>query len=178
GRHGWWAESVAQGPRLLCGCVLEVNGVGPRAPRAMMAEDVTLEDDDLGESADAEDAAEAKSVSPLRALRHHCLWCCNGSENEVRLFPARGCPLWTFRFGHRPTEEDKAAVANVKLHPLERKTNGAEFHQKAGTALKAIRLRCVDCSGGSQIAANACAVSDCDLYPFRKGRNPNFKISE
>ena len=66
----------------------------------------------------------------------------------------------------------------MKLHPLERKTNGAEFHQKAGTALKAMRLRCVDCSGGSQVAANACAASDCDLHPFRKGRNPNFKISE
>jgi hypothetical protein len=144
----------------------------------MMAEDVTLEDDDLGESADAEDAAEAKSVNPLRALRRHCLWCCNGSENEVRLCPAKGCSLWTFRFSHRPTEEGKAAAANVELYPLERRTSGAEFHQKAGTALKAIRLRCVDCSGGSQVAANACTDSVCDLHLLRKGRNPNFKISE
>jgi hypothetical protein len=145
-----------------------------------MAEDFTFENDVKGNADIAEDAAEEKSVttSPLRALRRYCLWCCNGSANEVRLCSAKACPLWTFRFGHRPTAEDKAAVAEVKLYPLERATTGAEFHERGGTAVKAIRRRCFDCSGGSATGANGCKASDCDLHPFRKGRNPNFKISE
>jgi hypothetical protein len=140
-----------------------------------MTEDATLEDV-FDENFNSE--GDTKSVGPLRALRRHCLWCCNGSENEVRLCSAKACPLWTSRFGHRQTAEDKAAVAEVKLYPLERATTGADFHDKGGTALKAIRRRCIDCSGGSAIGANGCKASHCDLHPFRKGRNPNFKISE
>jgi hypothetical protein len=138
-----------------------------------MVEDVPLE-----ESNNDVAGGDARSVSPLRALRSHCLWCCNGSAHEVTLCPAMSCPLWPFRFGHRPTAEEKAAVADVKFYPLERPSTGAEFHDKGGTALKAIRRRCMDCSGGSQVTANACTASDCDLHKFRRGKNPNFKISE
>jgi hypothetical protein len=147
---------------------------------AAMTEDMTFEDD-LEEDEEAPDT-DAKSVTPLRALRRYCLWCCNDSSNEVKLCPAKACPLWTFRFGHRPTPEDKAAVAAVKIYPLEkapgRAATGCEFHANGGTALKAARRRCVDCSGGSSIAANSCTASDCHLHPFRRGRNPNIQISE
>jgi hypothetical protein len=141
------------------------------------AEDVTLEDN-LEEGDDTEEAEDGKSVTPLRALRRHCLWCCKGSTNEVKLCSAKRCPLWAFRFGRRPTLEDKAAIADVKLYPLELELRGGEFHEKGGTALKAIRRRCIDCSGGSLIGANGCTTSDCDLHPFRKGKNPNIIISE
>jgi hypothetical protein len=140
-----------------------------------MTEDVTL-DDEFDQGANSE--GDAKSVGPLRALRRHCLWCCNGSAQEVKLCPAMSCPLWPFRLGHRPAPEAKAAAADIKLYPFERPGRGVEFHDTGGTALKAIRRRCIDCSGGSQIAANACTVSECDLHPFRKGKNPNFMISE
>lgn len=139
-------------------------------------EDVTLEDD-LEEDADT-DEADPKAISPLRALRRYCLWCSNGSANEVRLCTAKRCPLWTFRLGHRPTPEDKATVADVKLYPLERPLRGHEFHDNGGTALRAIRRRCIDCSGGSAIDASGCTAADCNLHPFRGGKNPNFKISE
>jgi hypothetical protein len=141
-------------------------------------EDVILEED-FEEDADGDDeAAGAKPITPLRALRRNCLWCCNGSANEVRLCAAKACPLWMFRLGHRPTPEDMAAVADVKLYPLERPITGREFQENAGTALKAIRRRCVDCSGGSPIGANGCTTSDCDLHPFRRGKNPNRAVSE
>lgn len=38
--------------------------------------------------------------------------------------------------------------------------------------LKAIRAKCIDCSGGSRAEADACLVKTCALYPFRMGRNP------
>jgi hypothetical protein len=139
-------------------------------------EDVSFENDLIEEGGNTE-GTDSKSISPLRTLRRYCLWCCNGSANEVRLCAAKRCPLWTFRFGNRATPEDKAVVADGKLYPLERLLTGGEFHDNGGTALKAIRRRCIDCSGGSSIGANGCTASDCNLHPFRQGKNPNFRIS-
>ncbi len=41
------------------------------------------------------------------------------------------------------------------------------------TPVKAIRQHCIDCSGESRAEVRNCAVTDCPLYPFRMGRNPN-----
>ena len=38
--------------------------------------------------------------------------------------------------------------------------------------VKAIRMKCIDCSGGSRREAERCQVKGCALYPFRMGRNP------
>ena len=35
------------------------------------------------------------------------------------------------------------------------------------TALKAIRLKCYDCSGGSRSEVRKCTVESCPLFPFR-----------
>ena len=118
-------------------------------------------------------------ATPLRAVRQHCVMCCNGSSSEVRLCPAKACPLWPFRHGHRPNAEDKAAVSDRQLYPLERDLTGGTFH---GSALRAIRLRCIDCSGNSDVEVRACKFgpghpAPCDLHPFRLGRNPNISHS-
>jgi hypothetical protein len=38
--------------------------------------------------------------------------------------------------------------------------------------LKAIRAKCLDCSGGMQSEVRDCLVRNCALYPFRMGSNP------
>jgi hypothetical protein len=118
--------------------------------------------------------------SPLKAVRLHCLSCCDGSFVEVKLCPARACPLWPFRHGCRPTAGDKSEVIDRKLHPQERQLKGNDFQ---GTALRAIRLRCLDCSGNRGEAARSCQFGSehrepCALHPYRLGRNPNIKRSE
>lgn len=40
------------------------------------------------------------------------------------------------------------------------------------TPLKAIRLKCLDCSCGSPKEVKQCPAEGCPLYPFRFGRNP------
>ena len=116
--------------------------------------------------------------TPLKAARKHCLDCCRGSAQEVRLCTARECPLYLYRHGRRPTAEEIAAVAHVPLFPEERPISAAEFHANGGTALKAIRRRCLDCSGYSQQEVQDCWAKPgernaCDLYPYRLGKNPN-----
>jgi hypothetical protein len=38
--------------------------------------------------------------------------------------------------------------------------------------MKAIRAKCIDCSGGNPTEARKCVAFGCTLWPFRMGRNP------
>jgi hypothetical protein len=38
--------------------------------------------------------------------------------------------------------------------------------------LKALRLRCIDCSGGSASEVRLCALVQCPAWPFRMGESP------
>ena len=40
------------------------------------------------------------------------------------------------------------------------------------TPLKAVRAKCIDCSGGSIHEVKLCVIPECPLYPFRLGKNP------
>lgn len=42
----------------------------------------------------------------------------------------------------------------------------------AHSPLKAIRLFCIDCCGGSSNEVKLCPAKKCSLYPFRFGKNP------
>jgi hypothetical protein len=44
-------------------------------------------------------------------------------------------------------------------------------HKRMGP-LKALRLRCIDCSGGSTADVRGCALVQCPAWPFRMGKNP------
>lgn len=53
-------------------------------------------------------------LTPMKAIRKKCLRCSGDSFNEVKNCPIKDCPLWEYRFGHRPkkdgqeqTEEDE-----------------------------------------------------------------------
>ena len=48
---------------------------------------------------------EEERGSRKKAIRLKCLDCCCGSAYEVRLCPARQCPLWRFRLGTEGREE-------------------------------------------------------------------------
>ena len=45
-----------------------------------------------------------KKKRPMRAIRVKCLDCFAGSLLEVRLCPAKDCPLYEYRTGHYPKE--------------------------------------------------------------------------
>ncbi len=40
------------------------------------------------------------------------------------------------------------------------------------TPMKAIRLKCLDCSAGSSKEVRLCVIPECVLYPYRMGKNP------
>lgn len=40
------------------------------------------------------------------------------------------------------------------------------------TPVKAIRAKCLDCSGGSYDEVRNCPIKDCTLYPYRLGHRP------
>jgi len=43
------------------------------------------------------------------------------------------------------------------------------------TPLKAIRAKCLDCSGNSKHEIKLCQIPDCPLFAYRFGKNPNRK---
>ena len=43
------------------------------------------------------------------------------------------------------------------------------------TPIKAIRAKCIDCCCGQKNEVKLCTVTDCSLYPYRLGHNPNRK---
>jgi len=43
---------------------------------------------------------------------------------------------------------------------------------KVRTPIKAIRAKCIDCSGGVPKEVRECPIEDCPLYPYRMGRRP------
>lgn len=50
-----------------------------------------------------------------------------------------------------------------------------EFKQEVNenrNVLRAIRLKCYDCSSYNIIEIKECPVKECPLYPFRQGNNP------
>ena len=47
--------------------------------------------------------------------------------------------------------------------------------KKKLTPLKAIRAKCLECSGGSPKEVRFCPAEDCSLFPFRLGKNPHRK---
>jgi hypothetical protein len=59
------------------------------------------------------------------------------------------------------------------MYPLEDGLSAAEFHKNGGTASKAIKRYCLDCSGGSKSEVRNCKCVTCPLHPFRFGKNPN-----
>ena len=43
------------------------------------------------------------------------------------------------------------------------------------TPIKAIRAKCLDCMYNQATEVRLCPITDCSLYPYRMGRNPNRK---
>lgn len=52
------------------------------------------------------------------------------------------------------------------------KSKGRAFLLGIPKPLKAIRAKCIDCSGGSEKEVRECVVKNCALFPYRMGRYP------
>jgi len=46
------------------------------------------------------------------------------------------------------------------------------------TPIKSIREHCIQCSAGSKGEVLHCVIPDCQLFPYRLGRNPARKRKE
>jgi len=46
------------------------------------------------------------------------------------------------------------------------------------TPMKAMRAKCMDCSGGNAGEVRRCVIPNCPLYPFRTGKRPVFEGHE
>jgi hypothetical protein len=94
------------------------------------------------------------------AIAQYCLDCCGGSSDEVSQCSATRCPVWSYRFDLGPSAMGDAA-ATAKRSVPDFPTHGA---------LAAVRLRCLDCSGGEPVLVRDCAATTCGLRAHRLDR--------
>lgn len=85
-------------------------------------------------------------LTPLRAIRKYCVWCCADNPIEPRFCVVKNCSLYKFRLG-----------------------------QGRGRYLKGIRLRCLNCSAFVSDDVKDCQFQDCPLFYYRFGRSPHRK---
>ena len=45
-------------------------------------------------------------LTPIKAIRAKCIDCCAGQPKEVRLCACEKCPLYPYRMGHRPKDDN------------------------------------------------------------------------
>ncbi len=57
-----------------------------------------------------------KNVSPIKAIRAKCLDCTCYQVTEVKLCPAKDCPLWMFRLGKNTTRKKRVFTDKQKKH--------------------------------------------------------------
>jgi len=67
-------------------------------------------------------------------------------------------------------------VGDRPMYPLEDGMSVAKFFKSGGTVLKAIKRRCLDCSGNSKAEVRNCRHITCELHTYRFGRNPNRRM--
>ncbi len=51
-----------------------------------------------------------KIPNPIKVINHKCLKCVCGSSNEIHKCHMSDCPLWPFRFGRLPQQEDIVVI--------------------------------------------------------------------
>ena len=53
-------------------------------------------------------------LSPVKAIKQHCLECSGGSKKEVRLCVITDCPLHPYRLGKNPNRAGIKKASQVK----------------------------------------------------------------
>jgi len=51
---------------------------------------------------------EKPELTPIKAIRKYCLWCCCGSYKEVKECPVVDCPLYEYRMRKNPKRKFKS----------------------------------------------------------------------
>ncbi len=54
-----------------------------------------------------------KILTPIKSIRAKCLDCCGYQSKEVRLCPAKNCPIYPYRMGKRPKKEEKSLDSSM-----------------------------------------------------------------
>ena len=52
-----------------------------------------------------------KKITPIKSIRAKCIDCCCGELSEVRECPIKDCPLWPYRMGRRPKDDEQSKDA-------------------------------------------------------------------
>lgn len=58
--------------------------------------------------------SETQNLTPIKAIRQHCLSCSNGSSKEVKICVIPECPLYPYRLGKNPNRKKRTLSQKEK----------------------------------------------------------------
>lgn len=125
--------------------------------------------------------AKRAATSALAATRLFCLECMGAGTRAPRASASatdcttRMCSLWPFRAGTLPKEQVAPLdpPPYLRLITQLRITHPGLDKGSRRRARPAVRLYCLECTGGSRADTAACTVVLCPLYPHREGKAVN-----
>lgn len=117
-----------------------------------------------------------KNITPIKSIRLYCIEICmEGQMTEVRLCHSVGCDLWLYRMGRRPSLVELVEWFQFRHYKSVIKS-GNELRRLINTPVKAIRKKCLNCSGWGFKEVKQCAEDECHIYGYRMGRRPKRAI--
>ena len=60
-----------------------------------------------------------KRLSPIKAIRQHCIGCSGGSKKEVKLCTIKDCHLYPYRLGTNPNRKSRMLTDDEKKEKVE-----------------------------------------------------------
>ena len=81
-------------------------------------------------------------LTPVKAIRAHCLDCMCGQAQEVRLCPITDCSLYPYRMGHNPSRKGKGGKFARKAPTQEGISEGEGEGEAWYTALDDDKISC------------------------------------
>ena len=128
-----------------------------------------------------------RELTPLKAIRWFCKQCCSDDRSTISCCASYCCPLWPYR----PYVNKQAILGSGHVEQISPRTyahtirnpHTGELMKMKTTADTALKLKCLDCTGGNKTEVRDCSGPTCALYCFRpyqkmKGRGRNRKIED
>lgn len=54
-------------------------------------------------------------LTPIKAIRKHCIFCCGDQIKEVKYCQVKDCSLYPYRMGHRPKTGTEAETDTEEI---------------------------------------------------------------
>jgi hypothetical protein len=106
-------------------------------------------------------------MTPMQAIRRYCVECAHKKLEEIT-----NCTAHNPKLGKITHSDEKGCYLWPYRHGAAQDFDASKGHKKL-SRLQSIKRECLNCQGGNSEFVHDCQNSDCYLFKFRFGTDPN-----